>query len=176
MPWFTPTPTVADPLPVQETTLRQGDRLSSYATVIQDEYGVPLDLTGARCYLTLRPASANNDTAMLDHVEMVIENAAAGLVSYDWQAAETLAAVPGSYDVLIEVELLDGTHITVPSLDQAALVNLRSSIASDWFLVDNTGALIPDGAGGFEVFNPLLLQDGGYRLLEDGTYLLLETS
>jgi hypothetical protein len=179
MPWFVPTQTLADPLPTQSIRLRQGDRLSAIATVIEDEYGTVVDLTDARAYLTLRPLSAPVDTKMLDHVEMVIELPATnGLVTYDWQASQTMGASPGLYDLTIDVEYIAGANagqsFTVPSQDQQAVIELRSSIASDWFLVDNEGALIPDGDGGFEIFNPLLLENGMYYLLEDGTYLLID--
>jgi hypothetical protein len=180
MPWFVPTQTIADPLPVQSVTLRQGDRLSAFAAVLEDEYGTVIDLTDARAFLTLRALSAPIDEPMFNRVELVIELPATnGLVTYDWQAIETLQSRPGLYDVTIDIEYIAGANagqsFTVPSRDMQAVVELRSSIASDWFLVSNEGALIPDGQGGFEIFNPLLLENGSYYLLEDGSYLLVDT-
>lgn len=179
MPWFAETQTVADPLPVQSVAIRQGDRLSAFATVIEDEYGTPLDLADARAFLTLRALSPTLSAPMLDRVELTIEgDGSEGLVTYDWQASETMGARPGTYEVVIEIEYIaganDGVVLSVPSSDQQAVVYLRSSLASDWFLTDSEGALIPDGAGGFELFDPLLLEDGTYMLLEDGSYLLLD--
>ena len=174
MPWFVPTATVSDPLPVQMLSLRQGDRLPSFATVIQDQYGVALDISNARCFLTLRPLNVPNNGLLLDRVELTVEDAVNGFVSYDWQAGQTLGASPGVYDVMIEVEYLTGNKLTVPSDGQTALVTLRSSIAGDYFLTDTTGKLLRQ-SGQFVPFNPLLLQTGAYRLLEDGTYLLMET-
>lgn len=178
MPWFESVQTIADPLPIQQVALRQGDRLSAFAAVIQNEYGTVLDLTDARAYLTLRPVSAPIDTPMVERVEMTIElPATQGLVTYDWQASQTMGARPGVYDVLIEVEYFAGAKagqiVTVPSDDQAALVTLTSSIASDWFLTDESGALLSDGAGGYEIFDPLLLENGTYVLQEDGSYILV---
>lgn len=105
MPWFEQSPVVADPLPVQEVTLRQGDRLSAFAAVIRDEYGTPLDLTDARAFMTLSPLTPTQRGPMVERVEMTIEAPATdGLVTYDWQASETMTASPGVYDVRITVE------------------------------------------------------------------------
>lgn len=175
MPWFEETQTVADPLPVQQILLRQGDRLSAFAAVIEDEYGNPLDLTDARAYLTLRAMTPTMDTpvAMFDHVELTIEgDPTNGVVTYDWQASETMAARPGIYDVLVDVEYDSGDVIIAPSTDQSAIVNLRPSVAGDYFVVDESGALVPDGSGGFELFDPTSVGSGTYVQQDDGSYRL----
>ena len=177
MPWFEETQVIGDPLPIQTVTLRQGDRLSGFAVQIEDDFGQVLDLTDARAYLTLLPLSATmtDPDPMFDRVELTIElPTTSGIVSYDWQASETMSARPGVYEVRISIEYGTGNVIVVPSSDQAAVIKLRSSIASDYFLVDETGALIPDGSGGFEIFDPLTTEAGTFLLLEDGSYLLLD--
>lgn len=174
MPWFEPTETVSDPLPTQIVQLRQGDRLSAFSTVIEDEYGTVLDLTNARAYLTLRPLSPRMAGKMLDRVELTIESpATAGQVSYDFQASETLGASPGAYDVTIDVEFTGGETLTVPSTDQQAVLLLGTSVATDYFLIGSDGALVSDGAGGYELFDPDNLVSNTYRPLTNGTYELV---
>ena len=145
MAWFAPTPTLADPLPVQLLTLRQGDRLSSFAMIIEDEYGTGLDLTDARCYLTLRPATPTLTEKMLERAELNIDDALTGQVSYDWQLNDTLETQPGNYDILIEVEYANGTVITVPSADQAATVALHLHQVGEvelWLTEERLGPLM----------------------------------
>lgn len=173
MPWFDEATAEVGTLRPQLLSLRQGDRLSTLNLVIEDEYGTPLDLTDARCYVTARSLVLTGSSKLLDRAPMVIEAPLAGQVSYDWQASDTLEAAPGEYELLIDVEYADRT-VTVPSNDQAFTINLSSHIAGDAFVVDETGALIPDGAGGFKRFNPLLTEAGEAILLEDGSYLMYD--
>lgn len=156
MPWFEEDQTVADPLPIQVLRLRQGDRLSAFAAIIEDEFGDPIDLADARAYITLRPLSPTLTADMLTRVELVIEgDGSEGLVTYDWQASQTLAAAPGSYEILVEVEYIaganDGMIFRVPTQDQGSILQLGSSVAYGYLSQDAEGALVPDGLGGFEV-------------------------
>lgn len=177
MPWFTPVSTLSDPLPIQQVALRQGDRLSAFAAVVEDEYGEAIDLTDSRCYLTLRSLSSTHATPMLDRVELTIESPATdGLVTYDFQTVETMGATPGIYDVVVDIEWFAGANsgetLSVPSRDQQAVVILASSIAGGYFLADVDGALVPDGSGGFEIYDPSNIPSNVYVLQADGTYEL----
>jgi hypothetical protein len=173
MPWFDDSPTISDPPPPQQTTLRQGDRLSSYSTQIVDEYGAPLNLTDTHCFLTLRPLNPPVDSMWLDHVELTVENALNGEVSYDWQASQTLFGEVGNYAATIEVVYPSGTTITVPSAQQSVVVSLRSGLAGGFYAVGDNGALIADGEGGFVIAAEVLVDDGGESLLGDGDELLI---
>ena len=174
MPWLGAGESKFDRVPQQQINLRQGDRLTSFSAQALDEYGEPADLTGAVGYLTLRPLSPTIDTPMVELVQVVIEEPAQGVISYDWQAHQTLSAEPGSYEVTVEIVTASGERFTVPSTPQQFIANIRPGLASDAFVVDETGALIPDGEGGFNRFTPWLTEDGTYILLEDGTHLLWE--
>jgi hypothetical protein len=174
MGWFATGRSLADPLPVQELILRQGDRLSPFAVVIEDQYGVAVNLTDCRCYLTLRPASPWQDGPLVERVELSVDDAAGGVVSYDWQVSQLLAGEPGVYDMLVEVEGPTGTMV-VPSGDQASVMVLRPSIAGTHYVHSQNGALERDITGALVTTDQLfLLEDGGYWLLEDGSHWMYE--
>jgi hypothetical protein len=151
MGFFTQVATLADPLPPQAVTLRQGDRLSSFSAIIEDEYGGVLDLTDARCFVTLTSISVPSGEQTFVRQEAIIENAATGHISYDWQTPETLAMHSGLYQIVVEVEYPGDISVTVPSADQASVLNVRPSISSGYFLLNADGALVSKGEGGFGV-------------------------
>ena len=150
MPWFDEAPIILDGLPPAVMTIRRNDRLPAFACqVVAIETGVPLDLTNAACYMTLRSATPGVTAVVeLQRLPLTIDDAVNGIVSYDWQLNETTAAKAAVYDVVIEVEFAVDT-ITVPSPDQTASIIIRPDVASDYFGRGPSGQFIPDDAGGY---------------------------
>lgn len=152
MAWFQEATTLLDPLPPQRLTLRRGDRLPAFAARIEDQDGVVVNLTASRVFMTLRPLAANvAQPANLVRLELTLESAVGGVVSYDWQYNQTSGAPASDYETIIEVEYDNGTRIAAPSASCGVVVAIRPSAASGYFEVDGNGVLVPDGAGGFTV-------------------------
>ena len=158
MPWFDEAPVVLDGLPPAVMTIRRNDRLPAFACqVVAIETGVPLNLTDAACFMTLRSATPGvNVVVELQRLPLTIDDAINGIVSYDWQLNETTAAKAAVYDVVIEVEFAVDT-ITVPSPDQSASIVIRPDVASDYFARNQLGQFISDGSGGYYTATTFLM-------------------
>lgn len=106
----------------------RGDRVPLLAFVIEDDLGVPVNLTGGRAFLMIRhfdggppfeqqafsPAftvAFYGDAEQPDpgaySAEMYVVDAVQGIVSYDWLLEEADGFRPGVYDLMVHVDFTD---------------------------------------------------------------------
>lgn len=105
--------------------IKKGDRLPAFAVTLVQADGSAIDLTNAS---TVRLYMRNLDTGTLkvNGVACVVENAAAGLVRYDWSAADT--DTTGAYAAEFEITFVDSRKMTVPTRGALA-VNVLENVA-----------------------------------------------
>lgn len=127
-----------------EWTMRRGDRLPLLSVVIEDDAGVPVNLTGGTAYLQLRcedglaalelpetfpPVEYINGWLVL---EAYIYDPVAGVVVYDWPDAQTVGLTVGVDELIIVVRYPDGSVLTVPTSRDARL-NVRPAVLPPTF-------------------------------------------
>lgn len=69
-------------------TIVQGDTSPPLRAKLVGANGLPQSLLGAQVYLTIRPQSGSG-APMVDDQLITIENAAQGIVRYDWEVGDT---------------------------------------------------------------------------------------
>lgn len=123
-----------------EWVMRRGDRLPMLSVVIEDDQGVPVNLTGGTAFLQLR---AEDGVAALafppDFPEVVsyvhgwlvlqafIYDPVGGVIVYDWPSAQTAALTVGVDELVFAVHFPDGSSITAPTNRDARLI-VRPSV------------------------------------------------
>lgn len=90
--------------------MKRRDTGPAFTATILDADGAPVNLTGAAA--RFKACDAKSRETVIDGA-MTITNAAAGRVSYTWQAADTADA--RSLDVEVEVTFGDGEIQTAPN-------------------------------------------------------------
>ena len=112
-----------------EWLMRRGDRNPLLSVILEDDAGVPLNLTGCKVWLIL--LAEDGDPIFEPYVagdlnwweaEAYIYNAPAGLVVYDWPDVQTASLAPGVNQIMFRVDRPDGSTITVPSEREARLI------------------------------------------------------
>ncbi len=94
--------------------MRQGDTAPLPVITLLLADGTPLNMTGKTAAFNVRKGS----TLLIDHVEMVVDDAAAGEVHFDgWDtlSSEVFNAMKGDYQCEVEVTLENGQTITFPN-------------------------------------------------------------
>jgi hypothetical protein len=122
-----------------EWVMRRGDRLPMFSVVIEDDEGQPVNLTGGRAHLQIRPEDGAppldlpagypvppyvNGWLVLD---AFIYDAPNGLVTYDWPSFQTAGLTVGVSELVVSVDFPDGTHLTAPS-DRSARLVVRPAV------------------------------------------------
>lgn len=97
-------------MPTADLIIRQGDTTPALTTVVTDQNGMNLDLTGATCTLVMRELYSS---APVVNAEMTIAGPTYGGVSYNWSSTDTATA--GRYMAEIHVLLPGGGTYTYPS-------------------------------------------------------------
>jgi hypothetical protein len=90
--------------------VKQGDAGSKIRATLYGGDGQPADLTGASVRFLMRAPGA---TSLKVSGTATVESAAAGVVSYTWQAQDL--DTPGTYDAEWEVTYAGGAVQTFPS-------------------------------------------------------------
>lgn len=149
MPWFRPAPLIGERLPSQVLTMRRRDRLPTFAVVVENEDGTAVDLTGYTAVMSLRSATVATGPVAeeVTSLPLTVEAGTTGLLSYDWQYAETDAVAAGVYDVTIQLDDGSGEVITAPTRDLATVIKFRPAATGDYLARDEQGAFIVDGNG-----------------------------
>ena len=89
-------------LATQRIDLRAGDDLPTFAAVLEDNNGDPVDLDGAVAYLRVR----HPDGSVTERIA-AIADAASGSVTYDWTGAETRAWGVGVHELSVRATYVD---------------------------------------------------------------------
>ena len=90
--------------------IKQNDTSPSMLATLQDADAAAVDVTGASIRFHMR---AIGSTQVITDEEVVIVDAEAGEVRYDWQAADT--ATVGAYQAEFEVTYADASVETFPN-------------------------------------------------------------
>ena len=97
--------------------VKQNDTSPAIEATLQDSDGEAVNLTSATARFLMR--RRGRTTAKVS-AEATITNAAAGVVQYDWDPADT--DTPGQYEAEFEVTYSDGTKETFPSRGYISIV------------------------------------------------------
>lgn len=92
-------------------TITQGDTAPPLRARLRGAAGLAQGLLGARVFLTI--VRENGSAPIVADREITIEDAANGIVRYNWQAGDT--ATPGSYVARFRVLLGDGRQMSFPN-------------------------------------------------------------
>lgn len=103
--------------------LTQNDTFPPIRGTCLDENGDPVNLTGASVRFIMQPQDSETDTV---DAAGVIADADAGIVYYDWQAADT--AVAGSFFAEFEVTYSTGKVETFPRAEPLVIL-IRADLA-----------------------------------------------
>lgn len=144
---------VGEVLQTQTLTIRQGDRLPSIVVQVIDEFNEAVALTGQDAYLAIRRIeSGDGGDIWNDPIQTLILDEAQGIVSYDWQLVNTEAALPGTYEFV--VNLVDRTtgklDLTVPTT-RDTFIAIRPSVVeiTTQYLTDAAANLLTDSNGDY---------------------------
>jgi hypothetical protein len=120
--------------------MRRGDRLPLIAVAVEDDAGVPVDLTDAKAFFQFRCDDGTLAITLPDEapplafpgsdyfiVQALIYNGPAGIVVYDWTDDETANLTIAVMELVVSCEMPDGSWITAPS-DRAARLIVRPSL------------------------------------------------
>lgn len=124
---------MAEPIPPQEFLIRAGDDLPTFAAVMEDERGDPIDLTDATCYLTVQPERAGDPVIS---TPIYIANPISGVVTFDWDGRLTVDYPPGIYQMYVTAIFADGTQRTAPS-DRSCTLEIRPGLVTLLTTVDD---------------------------------------
>src|SRR5580765_2260200 len=94
----------------EDTIVRRGDSLERYTVVLRDAQGVPLPIPPDATPRLLM-GRQRDEFAWID-APMTIDDAAAGVVGYDWQPGDT--DLPGIFRAFAVVTYADGSQRTFP--------------------------------------------------------------
>jgi len=98
--------------------IKQNDTLPPLKVKLTQTDGSVLDLTGATVKLVVNGIGEKT---------MVVEDAAQGIVRYDWQATDTAKA--GVYLAEVKVQYPNGTRQTIPTIDTIAIHIYKEVVA-----------------------------------------------
>jgi hypothetical protein len=120
--------------------MRRGDRLPLLAVAVEDDQGVPVDLTGARAYFQFRCDDGTFPVTLPDTapplaapgydwliLQGLVYNGPAGIVAYDWTDDETSTLTIAVMELVVSCLLPDGSWVTAPS-DRAARLIVRPEL------------------------------------------------
>lgn len=102
--------------------IKQGDTSPSMKAMLKDEAGIPVDLTGASVVLNMSDAYGQT---LIDRATVVVSDAVAGVVRYDWVTDDTLVA--GDHRAEFEVTFNTGKVETFPNTSDIT-VSIREEI------------------------------------------------
>ena len=100
--------------------LKQNDTRPFLTATLQDSAGAAINLTGA----SVRFHMLASDGSVIVDAAAVVQDAATGVVRYEWQPADT--AVTGTFKAEIEVTYADGGIETFPNT-----TNWQVKVAND---------------------------------------------
>lgn len=129
------------PIPPQDFVIRAGDDLPTFAAVIEDEYGNPVDLTDATVRLVADSEVAHEPTLA---AEVFVENPTAGVITFDWDRRVTTVLAPGVYQLYAIAEWPNGYRLTAPS-DRSATLTIRPGLVALLATADGRDLLTADG-------------------------------
>lgn len=96
----------------QEVIVKQSDLFPDVITVVKDENGVVVDLTGASVKFSMRKAR-DPTSIKIDAVNGVLVSGTLGKISYVWAAGNT--DTPGTYEGEFRVTPAAGDAFRVPT-------------------------------------------------------------
>jgi hypothetical protein len=126
---------------IGEILMRSGDTAPLLAVAVEDDMGVPVDLTGATS-VVVKLINEDGDDPRAGYVAQpqselllpgTITSPLAGIVTYDWDP--TMVLRPGVIQLVVEAEFPTGP-LSAPS-DRSALITMRPNV------LFHTGGTVP---------------------------------